>query len=343
MKRLWFATTVLLAAVACSAGEKPLQPPTKPAESETPIAKMPENFRVTLMADDGRFAHGVALSADAKRALVGSAEETSDPPHGSVTLWDLTDPRRPRSSPLIPDRGGTDFHVALSGDGKHAATFDVTGKVTLWDLTDPAQPTSRTLAAKGVRTLAFNQDAGYAISGGDKGVHLWDLRDPDRPRKSLLLAQGKYMNFTFRVAMSADGRRALVSDSNDSGDGGVTIWNLSDPDNPEEYVLLRNKSYYSANTIALSGDGQRALVGFHHLTTYNNFLTYWDLRTWDKTELTPMTGWKITPDTVGSVDRWEVSLDHDGRKALVTKYNDADVQLWGLDDLSRFRRFTLSG
>jgi WD40 repeat protein len=346
MRRLWPAAIVLAFAVACSTGGNHSRPKAK---EPTPP---PKNFRVTLLSEPIQVAHGVALSSDGKRALISSAEETTDPPHGSVSLWDLSDPLHPRHSTFIPDRGGIAPAVALSGDGKHAATFNPVGKVTLWDLSDPAKPTSRPFPWERVRSLAFDNDAGSAISAGDNGVYFWDLSDPGHPRKTQLLAESKEENLFYDVAMSADGKRALVNVQSGGGSGDVTVWDLSNPSAPEEYALLRNENYYGATTVALSGDGNHALVSYHRSIDYTNLLSYWDLRTWDKSELRPMVGRKVIPDTGGSTLQWETALDYHGERVLIAQENEpdgmteskrsvAEVRFWALDTLDRFPPFRL--
>ncbi|MFC4008609.1 hypothetical protein ACFOY2_15365 [Nonomuraea purpurea] len=342
MRRLIAAVLAVTTIASCAAD--------KPAAKST--AAPPRDFRVTLLHDE--VYHGVALSAGAERAVISSVNLEARPPRGSVAVWDLSDPMSPRSSPLIPDRGGTDVEVALSGDGKHAATFTIRGQLTLWDLTDLAKPSSRTLTDKGLRDFALNHDGRYAMSSGDAGVHFWDLTDPDRPRKRQLLARGTYDDSTYAVALSGDARRALVSPILKYNEGEVTLWNLSDPTHPEAYVLLRNVDYYAANSVALSGDGNHALIGFHRWTTYEDLITYWDLRTWDKSELRPMTGWKIIPEGMESAWHWRVSLDQDGKHALIAKSsyvpgpegppytNKSTVRFWALDSLSSFGRFKLT-
>ncbi|WP_128763666.1 LVIVD repeat-containing protein [Micromonospora sp. MW-13] len=342
------AAVLLATSTACSAGK------TSSRSANSPTIQPPKDFRVTFLSEATNIVHGVAISSNGERALTSSVEEAADPPHGSVSLWDLSDPLRPRASALIPDRGGTALKVALSGDGRHAVTTNLRGELTLWDLSDPSNPTSRRLAAKRVTSLALNYDGRYAISGGDEGVHFWDLTNPNQPRKEMLLGMGKYSTDWYEVAISADAKRALVSHQSGNGEGGVMVYDLSNPANPEGYSLIRNADYHSSNTVALSGDGNTALVGYHHWTTYNNFVTYWDLRTWDKTELRPMTGWKITPDTGGSVVQWEIALNHDGKRALIAQRNDpapkdepnpprSEVQLWALDTLAGFPRFSPTG
>lgn len=343
------AAVLLATSTACSAGKTPS------GAANPPTAQAPKDFRVTLLSEQTNIAHGVAMSSNGERALTSSVEEMADPPHGSVSLWDLSDPLQPRASALVPDRGGTAREVALSGDGRHAATFDLRGELTLWDLADPAHPSPRKLAAKGVTSLALNYDGRYAISGGDEGVHFWDLANPNQVRKKMLLGVGKYSTDWYEVAISDDAKRALVSHQSGNGDGGVMVYDLSNRAAPEGYSLIRNGGYYSSNTVALSGDGNTALVGYHHWTTYKNFVTYWDLRTWDKTELRPMTGWKIVPDASGgSALLWEIALNHDGKRALIARHEvpapevepnppPSEVQLWALDTLTGFPRFPSPG
>ncbi|MFG1904847.1 WD40 repeat domain-containing protein [Micromonospora carbonacea] len=301
---------VLAAGTACAAGR------TESGPTSSPAAPPPKDFRVTLLSEHAKFTHGVALSSNGERALTSSVAELADPPHGSVTLWDLTDPLKPRATPLVPDRGGTAVEVALSGDGRRAATFHARGELTLWD-----------------------------------------LADPDQVRKTMLLGTGD-PTYSYDVALSDDANRALVNyraDDGGGGDGGVMLYDLSDRSEPEAYALLRNGGYTSADEVALSGDGNTALVGYRHWTTYHEFVTYWDLRTWDKTELRPMTGWKVVPGVAGGTTwGWDLALDHDGKRALITAHDvyapladpnppPSEVQFWALDTLTGFTRFPAPG
>ena len=94
--------------------------------ASTPFANTLTNHRAAVLS--------VAFAPDGRTLATGGSD-------GTVVLWDVTDPARPRplGAPLIAHTGHV-RSVAFAPDGRTLATGGSDGTVVLWDVTDPARP-----------------------------------------------------------------------------------------------------------------------------------------------------------------------------------------------------------
>jgi WD40 repeat protein/transcriptional regulator with XRE-family HTH domain len=173
-------------------------------------------------------AESVAFSPDG-RLLAAGADD------GSVRLYDVTSPARPRRVALVRGAGNADpiYTVVFAPDGTVIAAASVnTDSVQLWRLTASdglvrAGPDLGGMASYPIG-LAFTPDSRtLAIGNSDKDVYLWDVASPAHPRRLGAPLTGP-SGQTWTVAVSPDGK-TLAAGAND---GTVWLWNLADPAHP---------------------------------------------------------------------------------------------------------------
>jgi WD40 repeat protein/transcriptional regulator with XRE-family HTH domain len=173
-------------------------------------------------------AESVAFSPGGRLLATGADD-------GSVRLFDVTSPARPRQLTVVRGAGNTDpiYTVVFAPDGETIAAASVnTDSVQLWRLTSgdglvPAGPDLGGMASYPIG-LAFTPDSRtLAIGNSDKDVYLWDVASPAHPRPLGAPLTGP-SGQTWTVAVSPDGRTLAVG----ANDGTVWLWNLADPAQP---------------------------------------------------------------------------------------------------------------
>jgi hypothetical protein len=195
---------------------------------------------------------------------------------------------------------GTVNCVAISSDGKRAASGGDDNSIRIWEL--PGGKSLGNLQGKSgeVYAVAFSTDGKLLVSAGrDRLVRLWDLRTAKQVRSF----QG-HTDSVRAVAFSPDGRRVISG----GDDRSVRLWDI---DGTEIRNLVGHAQ--SVTSLAWAPDGRRVLSGSRDGT----------LRLWD------LTGKRVKTleGHVGPV--FSVALSADGGRAL-SAGNDKTVRYWNL-------------
>ncbi|MPY49673.1 nSTAND1 domain-containing NTPase [Streptomyces acidicola] len=154
---------------------------------------------------------------------------------GTVELWDVAEPRRPRRLSTVHSvEGQVIVSTAFSPDGDTLAVSGGTAPGTtrsrllrLWDVSDPARPRALGGEFGGhtniVNRVAFSPDGRtLASAGSDNRAIVWDVSDPRRPKVvNTLFLNSPVMS----VAFSPDGRILATGENS----GSVHLWNAGAP------------------------------------------------------------------------------------------------------------------
>ena len=264
------------------------RPPASPATAH------PREYRLISTAKTF-WVQSVALTADGRRALSGSAVNT-------VQVWD---PDTRHSPVILEGHTARVWSVALTADGRRALSASEDNSVRVWDL-----DTRRCLATlerhgAGVRSVAVTADGRRALSGSDdKTINVWDLKG----RRSLVTFE-QHSDSVWGIAVTPDGRLALSS----SKDGTVCVWDLV---RRQCTATLRGHTA-GVWSVAVTPDGHRALSG-----SVDKTVRVWDLDTGQC--LATLEGHTNTV--------FSVAVTPDGRRAL-SGSDDRTVRVWDLDGL----------
>lgn len=189
---------------------------------------------------EGSTVYDIALSPDARMALLGS-----DGYDNRLFLWDIAQwkPARVINSPIDT------FRLALSPDGRHAATTGLRGKVSIWDLSE--EKVLRTMQVPSIIVqLAFSPDGRRLTAGGGfTEVPIWDVDSGDEVQR----LKGHQGNVgVWQAAFLPDSRRVVTG----GADGTLRIWNV---DSGEPIHVLPHPDWVWA--VAVSPDGRQVLSG----------------------------------------------------------------------------------
>ena len=297
----------------------------------------------------------LAFSPDG-RTLAGGNHNS-----GTVRLWDLADPMRPRLRSSVPAGGGAVASVAFSPDGHIVASGSPDGTVRLWDITDLSHPRSlgQPLTGGGavVNSVAFSPD-GHTLASGDSGgtVRLWDVADPARPRLlGPILAGG---GAVASVAFSPDGLTLASGDY----DGTIRLWDVADPAYPSPLGTPVTGGG-AVESVAFSPDGHTLASG-----SLDGIIRLWSLpqtvlagaaAAVDSVAFSPDGRTLASGDLGGTVRLWDianpaqprpigpiltgggavdsVAFSPDGR-TLASGSLDGTVRLWDVSDPAHPRR-----
>ncbi|MGW4380922.1 WD40 repeat domain-containing protein [Kitasatospora sp. NPDC004531] len=180
--------------------------------------------------------------------------------HPTIQVWDLSDPRRPVTSPALPigdsvafESRTTDLLAIATG-----STSQNPKSVQLWNLADPAHPDHAELPNGIVNGLTLSPDGRTLAVTTDKTIDLWDVSDIHRPTKTNALTTEQ----PGAVGFSPDGR-LLASFTKalrrtDPLVGQFHLWRVEDPPAASEMGAPTLPGVIAAATF--SPDGQALLI-----------------------------------------------------------------------------------
>ena len=267
------------------------------AESEFKIETVP------ILSHSMRIS-SIALSADGKRVLTGSKDNT-------VKLWETS-----TGAMLRTFEGHTDpvNSVALSGDGRQALSGSDDKTLKLWDTATGALLRTFRGHSAGVNSVALSADGRRALSGSDdKTIKLWNASTG-----VLLRTFRGHLGAVTSVAFSPDGRKVLSG----SGDNTLKLWDTAAGTLIHTYQGQRGE----VHSVVISSDGGRILS-----SSWDNDLREWDntLILWDTASGELVRAFNGRSDPVNSV-----AFSVDGSRALsgsgklVLGSGDNTLKLW---------------
>jgi WD40 repeat protein len=243
----------------------------------------------------------VALRADGKQALIGSAD-------GMLRVYDLSTTPPKELAAVSAHLSGVGA-VAYGPDPTKIATCGGDGLVKHWNLPEAGTPAM--LAefkghGKPVSSVAFSADGRFLVSGGgDTVVRVWDLS-----AKTELRALRGHQDWVSSVAFGPNGRTILSA----GVDKTVKVWELTSEETAKPVGHTRR-----LNTIAVSADGRWVASGSEDRT----------VKVWDAAAGTEA----FTLDAAaGGHDSDVTSLSFEpSGKRLASGGDDKKIVIWDLE------------
>ncbi|MFF8382081.1 AAA family ATPase [Streptomyces kanasensis] len=260
----------------------------------------------------------LSFSPDGRTLALGTKDQRDGVTRGTVQLWDVGDPRRPRRvSTVLSLRGQHVGSVAFSPVGATLAvgggTAPRSSLLRLWDVSDPARPAALGGSLGGhttiVNRVAFNSTGNLmASAASDRKVYLWDTSDPGEPKQVQHLILGSEAT---ALAFGPDWR--LLATGENSGD--VNLWNVAAPAFARPVAPTLRGHTSTLTQLAFDADGRTLVSG-----SGDGRIQVWRI-----------------PGTLVVTDHgaWvaAVALSGDGR--LLAAASGAWVSLWDVSDRRR--------
>src|SRR5919199_1194516 len=259
----------------------------------TPCLTPPRRGLLRTLEGHSNSVNAVAVTADDKRAISGSYDNT-------LKVWDLTTGQELFT--LEGHSNSVNNAVVIDADGRRAISGSDDNTLKVWDLTTRKELFTLEGHSNSVNAVAITADGTRAISGSwDNTIKVWDLTT--RNEQFTLEGHSDSVN---AVAVDADGKWAISA----SKDNTIKVWDLT---TRKELFTLKGHSY-SVNILAVTADGKRAISG-----SDDNILKVWDLTT-GKEEFT-LNGHTSSVNAV--------AVTADGKRA-VSGSDDNTLKVWDL-------------
>jgi WD40 repeat protein/RNase P subunit RPR2 len=202
--------------------------------------------------------------------------------------------------------------VAVSPDGKWAASGSHDMTVKIWDLENGACRTTLEGHTNQVSSVAITPDGKRILSGSnDNTIHVWDVAD----RKVVANWQAS-KHFVLSVVTTSDGRRAVSSGA--GSDPALKIWDVA----TQQCLTTLDGHTNAVKSVAVSKDDKYAVSG-----SYDETVRLWNLKTGEcletlKGHSSIVNSVQITPDGLyafsGSRDKTVKIWDLESKTCLGT-------------------------
>jgi WD40 repeat protein len=235
----------------------------------------------------------VAYAPDGRTLVTGGFE-------GAVRLWDAA---KGTSRELLPAHTQPVTAVAVSPNGRIIASRGRDRLVHLWDAATHKLLRELPCARSMTGSLAFSPDSAIlVVASGDAGVQLWDVE------RATLTAEFPDPDYTWSVALSADGRTLAIGSAN----GEVRLYDRASMQ--LRGVLLGHEG--GIRTMSFSPDGRTLATGSDDRT----------VRLWHIPTAQPLLVLRGHQEKV-----FAVQFSRDGR-VLASGSQDGTVRLWQATD-----------
>ncbi|WP_198318692.1 WD40 repeat domain-containing serine/threonine protein kinase [Pseudofrankia inefficax] len=291
----------------------------EPATSVSGTPSSSGNFRALgdRLTDAKDQVWGVATTPDGSTLAAASQ-------NGTVTLWDISRPAKPRALPSLSTGDTTGMMAAaFAPGGRTLASGSRNGTVQLWDVSNPgaARRLGAPIVAAGggpAWSVGFAPVGNLLASGDGNGtVRVWNVSSPQAP-----VMAGQPFHFdggqVWSVAFSPDGSILATAGQ----DGSVGLWDVSNPQaQPQPLGTLPVQSgngVKAVESLAFTPDGHTLITG-----SIDHAVRLWDITVPSVPRLL------AAPSQPNQV--WAVALTLDGR-VLATAGADRTIRFWDISD-----------
>ncbi|MEV0766587.1 hypothetical protein [Nocardia sp. NPDC050435] len=180
----------------------------------------------------GPLSPGAVLGFDADSRTMVTAKFGS-----GYTLWDLTEPTKPRPRPMvIPGEVDANTSLDVSPDRKRVAVVNRDLAVEIWDTSDPDAARRLGTIRDDASWAGFSPDGRILAVAGKQvpSIQLWDMSKGALPQpigQPILVGTGELFAYARAIAFSPDSRRLAV-EHGVSASGKLTVLSLADPAHP---------------------------------------------------------------------------------------------------------------